>query len=119
MSAQAPEAWLDRLRLEVGRSSQRKVAEALRNGDGSGYPSETLLSQVLSGKYQGRTDKLRRLVEGYYLGATVDCPVLGRISRHHCEHTQGQPFVASNFQRIQLYRACRTCPQARHPGESA
>ena len=107
--------WLARLRAEVTRTSQRQVAAALR--DGGGYPSDTLISQVLSGKYQGRTDKLRRLVEGYYLGATVACPVLGDISRHVCEHTQSLPFSPSNFRRIELYRACRDCPSASPRGD--
>lgn len=102
--------WLVRLRAEVARTSQRRVADALRAG--GGYPSDTLISQVLAGKYQGRTDKLRRLVEGYYLGATVPCPVLGDISRHICEHTQALPYQPSNFRRIELFRACRACPHA-------
>lgn len=114
MSAQAPHAWIERLRQEVGNTSQRRVAELLRNGagSGSGYPSETLISQVLAGKYPGRTDKLQRLVEGYYLGATVQCPVLGSISRHTCVHHQSRSFDATNYLRIQLYRACRDCPNA-------
>jgi hypothetical protein len=110
MSIQSPDAWLDRLRAETRRTSQRQVAERLRNG--GGYPSDALVSQVLAGKYQGRTDKLRRLVEGYYLGVTVACPVLGDISRHLCEHTQDLPFLPANFRRVELFRACRTCPNA-------
>lgn len=106
----SPDRWLERLRIEAGRTSQRRVAEALR-GDG-GYPSETLLSQVLAGKYPGRTDKLQRLVEGFYLGATVACPVLGDISRYSCEHHQSAPFAASNAFRVALYRACRDCEHA-------
>jgi len=104
-------AWLARLRHEVARTSQRRVASALR-GD-NGYPSETLLSQVLSGKYPGQTGRLQRLVEGYYLGATVDCPVLGSLSRAACEHHQVRPFAATNPQRVDLFRACRGgCPHA-------
>lgn len=103
--------WLARLRQEVERSSQRRVATALR-GD-NGYPSDTLLSQVLSGKYPGQTGRLQRLVEGYYLGATVFCPVLGDISRADCEHNQVKPFAATNPQRVDLFRACRGgCPHA-------
>lgn len=102
--------WLYRLRQEVDRTSQRRVAVALR-GD-NGYPSETLLSQVLSGKYPGQTGRLQRLVEGHYLGHTVACPVLGEISRADCEHNQVKPFAATNPQRVALFRACRVCPNA-------
>lgn len=103
--------WLARLRQEVARTSQRRVADALR-GD-NGYPSETLLSQVLNGKYPGQTGRLQRLVEGHYLGHTVACPVLGEISRADCEHHQVRPFAATNPQRVDLFRACRGgCPHA-------
>lgn len=103
--------WLARLRAEVQRTSQKRVATALR-GD-NGYPSETLLSQVLSGKYPGQAGRLQRLVEGYYLGATVACPVLGEISRADCEHHQVKPFAATNPQRVALFRGCRGgCPNA-------
>lgn len=110
MSSPTPQDWLDRLRQEVERTSQGRVAKALRNG--GSYPSDTLISQVLAGKYPGRTDKLKSLVEGYYLGATVECPVLGAISRHACVHHQGRPFDSTNYLRIQLYRACRACVHA-------
>jgi len=103
----AEPVWLARLRAEVARSSQRRVAEALRGGNG--YPSEALLSQVLAGKYAGRSERLQRLVEGYYLGSTVACPVLGDITRDRCDHAQRSPFAPSNWQRIALFRACRTC----------
>jgi hypothetical protein len=91
--------------------------EALRGGNG--YPSETLISQVLSGKYKGRTARLQRLVEGYYLGATVACPVLGEITRDACDHEQRKPFYATNPQRIALFRACRTCPNNDRDGDDA
>lgn len=110
---QAPKGeptWLARLRAEVLRTSQKRVATALR-GD-NGYPSETLISQVLGGKYPGQTGRLQRLVEGYYLGATVDCPVLGELSRAACEHNQVKPFAATNPQRVALFRACRGCINA-------
>lgn len=101
--------WLARLRVEVARSTQRRVAELLRGHNG--YPSETLLSQVLSGKYKGRTERLQRLVEGYYLGATVPCPVLGTVTRDTCEREQRRPFAATNPHRVALFRACRAgCP---------
>ena len=97
--------WLHTLRLEVERASLRRVAERLRGGNG--YPSEALVSQVLNGKYKGHTARLQRLVEGYYLGVTVACPVLGEITRDRCDHQQRLPFAATNPVRVALYRACR------------
>jgi len=109
--------WLETLRTAVAKTSQRRVVESLRGGNG--YPSETLISQVLSGKYKGRTARLQRLVEGYYLGATVACPVLGEITRDACDHEQRKPFYATNPQRIALFRACRTCPNNDRDGDDA
>lgn len=110
--------WLETLREAVAKTSQRRVVEALRGGNG--YPSETLLSQVLSGKYKGRTERLQRLVEGHYLGCTVDCPVLGEITRDRCDHEQRKPFYATNPQRVALFRACRGCEHnASDKGEDA
>jgi hypothetical protein len=104
--------WLATLRAEVTRTSLRRVAKALRGGNG--YPSETLLSQVLNGKYSGQTTRLQRLVEGHYHGLTVACPVLGEITRDRCDGEQRRPWAPTNFQRIELFRACRRC-QHRDP----
>lgn len=97
--------WLDVLRAECAKASLRKVADKLRGGNG--YPSTTLLSQVLSGTYSGQTDRLERLVKGYFMGDSVRCPVLGAITRDACDHHQHAKFLASNAHRIALYRACR------------
>ena len=103
--------WLETLRAEVGKASLKRVAEKLRGGNG--YPSETLISQVLNGKYKGKTDRLQRLVEGYFHGATVACPVMGDITRDQCDHEQRKPFAATNHTRISLFRACRGgCPHS-------
>ena len=103
--------WLDTLRIEVKRASLRRVAERLRGGNG--YPSEALISQVLNGKYAGQTARLQRLVEGYYMGLSVVCPVLGEITRDRCDHQQRLPFAATNPVRVALFRACRTgCPHS-------
>lgn len=99
--------WLSTLRAEVERTSLRRVAERLRGGNG--YPSETLLSQVLNDKYKGQTERLQRLVEGYYLGQTVTCPVRGALTRDRCEHNRRLPFSNANADCIALYRACKTC----------
>ena len=104
-------AWLDTLRAEAERTSLRLVAVKLRGGNG--YPSEALLSRVLNGKYPGSTERLQRLVEGYFLGASVLCPVLGEVTRDRCDHEQRRPFAATNPTRVALFRACRGgCPHS-------
>lgn len=105
-------AWIERLRAECARTSQRRVATRLRQMDG--YPSETVLSQVLSGKYPGRTDRLRDLVEGVYLGFRVACPLLGAIGRDDCAAWQAKPFSIVNETNVQMWRACRSgCEHSR------
>lgn len=104
--------WVERLRGECARTSQRRVRERLRQADG--FPSETVLSQVLGGKYPGRTDRLRDIVEGVYLGFRVDCPELGDIGRDECAGWQSQSWTPTNPTRIQMWRACRAgCPHSR------
>lgn len=108
----AEELWIAALRRECTRTSQRRAANRLRQPDG--YPSETVLSQVLGGKYPGRVDRLQAIVEGALLGHTVACPVLGDIGRDQCAGHQAQDYLASNALRIQLWRACRAgCPHSR------
>lgn len=107
------EPWLDTLRRACEASSQRRVSDRLRRITACSYPSETVISQVLSGTYPGRTERLRDLVESAYLGATVDCPILGEIAREDCHTHQRKPFAATNPIAVQLYRACRGCPNRR------
>lgn len=103
--------WLATLRAEVAQSGLRRVTEKLRGGNG--YPSETLVYYVLKGTYKGQTARLQRMVEGYFHGATVACPVLGDITRDRCDHQQRLPFAATNPQRVALFRACRGgCPHS-------
>lgn len=107
MNARAPSAaqgdWLQALRDACAGMSQREVGELI------GY-SESVVSQVLSGKYRGDIKRVRAAVEGGLMGATVDCPVLGVIPRQRCIEHQRRPFAATNPTRVQLWRACRSCP---------
>lgn len=107
------EDWIAVLRAECAKTSQIKVAAALRNR--STFPSPTVINQVLSGKYpsQKGRDHLGDLVRGQYMGATVDCPVLNEIGLHQCAYWQAQPFMAINPLRTQMHRACRKCPNRR------
>lgn len=105
-------AWLAALQSAVSSSSQAAVARRLRQSDG--FPSHAVISQVLSGKYQGRTERLQAVVEGVLLSKTVPCPVLGEIGRDQCDDWQTKPFATSNATRLQVFRACRSgCPHSR------
>lgn len=102
VSEPAPE-WIVALRDACTGMSQREVAALI------GY-SESVISQVLGGKYRGDMRRVQAAVEGGLMGATVDCPVVGLIPRQRCIEHQRRPFAATNPTRVQLYRACRTCP---------
>lgn len=106
-----PPDWLTILREQAARTSQAAVTARLREASGNGYPSHAVVSQALSGKYKGRLDRLQALVEGVWGGAVVACPVLGDIGRDACDRHQRAPFLPTNGARIELFRACQTCPQ--------
>ncbi|WP_347279608.1 XRE family transcriptional regulator [Plasticicumulans sp.] len=111
--------WLEALREACERDGQAAVARRLR-ATGSTYPSPTVISQALSGKYTGDLDRLRELVEGALLGASVRCPVIGDLVRNKCLEHQARErrFASANPLYVRLYRACRSgCPHSRLPKE--
>ena len=98
--------WLRSLETACSQSSQNRVAKRVGG-------SAAMISQALKGKFPGDLTNLRKRVEGELMGASVDCPVLGRISVRECLDCQRQPFAATNAQRVRLYRACRSgCPNS-------
>lgn len=97
------ERWIEVLREECDRTSQREVSCRL------GY-SQSAIKQALKGKCFGNIDRLRGKVEGAYMGLTVLCPIIGEIRRDICIEHQGRPLVATNPFRASLHRACKTCP---------
>lgn len=108
--AQGPDQdWLQVLRREVARSSQVRVARVLRQSDG--YPSSPLIGLVLSGRYAHGTRRLETLVRGIFMAQTVPCPVLGPLRLDDCLDHQSRPYSSASPLRVQMYRACRTCPQ--------
>ncbi|MFP4131293.1 MAG: helix-turn-helix domain-containing protein [Thiohalospira sp.] len=104
--------WVAALRAECERvGSQARVGRSL------GY-SPSVINQILKGTYRGNVDRVREAVEGAYLGATVDCPILGDLPRDACLRHQQRPFAATNPARVQLYYACRSgCPHSHLPEE--
>ena len=95
---------LQLLRQKVSETSQAAVARAID------YRPSTI-SQVLSGTYPGRTDKVLEKVVEIYGGLKVVCPVLGDIPLARCAEEKRRPFAATNQQRVELWRACRTCKE--------
>lgn len=104
--------WIICLAEECDRAqSQRRV------GDLIGY-SATVINQVIKNAYKGDLAKIEGVVRGRFMGAIVDCPVLGEISKDRCLNFQSQRLdaVGVNPDRVKLYRACRAgCAQSRLP----
>lgn len=92
--------WVARLRAECKRTSQTVVARKVNY-------SPTVVNRILKGNYEGDMRAVQKAVEGALMGATVSCPVLRTIPANKCLEIQGQPFAATNPQRVQLYKACR------------
>jgi DNA-binding transcriptional regulator YdaS (Cro superfamily) len=99
--------WIDILDRECRRSSQKRAAERL------GY-SAAVVNQVLKGTYKGDLSAVEQAVRGALLDLKLNCPVCGDLPAQKCLEYQRLPFAATNPQRVQLYRACRSgCPHSR------
>jgi hypothetical protein len=94
--------WLDVLAQQCADSSQRAVATTLN-------VSPTMINQALKRVYPGDLAKLERAVRGAYMGATVNCPVLGELETHRCITNQKQKASSVNPTRVQLFRSCQKC----------
>lgn len=95
--------WVLIFAEQCDRTSVRAAAERLRYSPSVG-------SQILSNSYQGRLDKVEAAVRGAFMGATVECPVLGELPLHKCLYHQGRKFASTNPTRVKLSRTCPTCP---------
>ena len=84
-------------------SSQTKVALALK-------VSTSVVSQLLTDKYPGDTPTMAERIQGLYMSATVQCPVMGELGRNHCLEYQRRPAAFTNPTRAALNQACKTCP---------
>ncbi len=97
--------WIEVLRNACAKpSSQTRVAKRLG-------VSATLVSQVLSGTYEGRKDRIEARVRGELMREKVYCPVLEEISQRRCQDEQRREFAATNPLRVAVHKACRSgCP---------
>ena len=99
-----PADALQALHNALKSQSQAQIARRLGVVDGT-------VSNALKGRYIGNVEKFAERIRGELLKATVACPVLGEISTRICQDERAKPFsAATNPQRVQLWRQCRSCP---------
>ena len=101
--------WIDVLKTETDKSSQAAVARVL------GY-SPAAINQVIKGTYKGDSSRIEQTVRATFMHETVLCPVLSEIPKKKCFEEQAKPFAATNRQRVELFKACRNCPNNRKNG---
>lgn len=94
--------WVLMFADQCDKASVRAVCERIKYSPSVG-------SQVLSKSYAGRLDKIEAAVRGAYMGATVECPVLGELAVDKCLYHQGRKFASTNPMRVMLSRTCPTC----------
>lgn len=100
--------WIAELAAEADRHGLAKAGKTI------GY-SASAVSTVLSGTYRGDVGRVEQMVRGALMALTVDCPVLGDLTRDRCLAEQREPFRATSRHRAQLYHACKTCANRRQP----
>ncbi|HUY26174.1 MAG TPA: hypothetical protein VMV27_02035 [Candidatus Binataceae bacterium] len=99
--------WMKVLKREADRSGRARTADKI------GY-SESVVSAVLVGSYNGDLTAVQKAVEGAFMGRTVDCPELGELAANRCIEHQRRPFAATSEIRVRLFKACRSgCPNSR------
>jgi len=100
--------WIIVLAEACNMESQAAVAKRI------GYSSSTV-SQVLSNKYQmGDIAKFEQTVRGALMAETVDCPIIGDMTRDVCLNWQARPFSTTNSNAVRMFQACRAgCEHSR------
>ena len=94
--------WVKALAAACDEATQAEVADRVGC-------SAAAVNQVLSHAYTGRLDRLEAKVRGTLMAQSVDCPVVGEISRSACMVHQGrrENAITANPLLPKLYRACR------------
>lgn len=98
--------WVKALATESDRTSQAAAGRAIGR-------SAALVNQVIKRSYKGDLKAVEPLVRGALMNEVVDCPVLGELATNVCLENQKAPFSSRNHIRVQLFRACKTCPNRR------
>ena len=104
---QAAPEWIVVLAQACDSTSQSAVSKRLGI-------SNSMISTALQNAYPGRMDKLEQRVRGEYMNQRVACPVLGDITSRKCLDSQAwvKNYAPTNGMRVELRRACVTCPNA-------
>jgi hypothetical protein len=99
--------WVLVLAEEADRTTGAAAAARI------GY-SAAVVSSVIVRSYRGDLGRVEAKVRGALMGDTVDCDVLGEITRDRCLDEQKKGFASTSSVRARLYRACRgDCPHTR------
>ncbi len=104
--------WIAVLRSECKRTTQTAVAARI------GY-SPSAVNQVLKGAYKGDVRRVQQAVEGALMKLTVNCPLIGELSRERCVEYQRRGFAATNPLRVALSKTCPTCANRSGASEEA
>lgn len=109
-----PEApdWILHLARICGERSQSSVAKAM------GY-TPAVVSGVLRGKYAGDMSAVEDRFRGAFMDAVVRCPAKGDLPLNICRkwREKTRHFIATNPDRVRMYRACMRCPIHTENGE--
>ncbi len=96
-------SWIKRLAAQCDKTSQSDVSRKIgRTG--------AVISQILNNKYGAGLDKTEQRFQAVFGGGPYQCPVLGEISGERCLKEQEAPYRNYNHVVVDLYRACRRCP---------
>lgn len=82
--------------------SQVKVAKDLG-------VSPAVVNNLLKDRYLGDVAGMASRIRGQYMAETVQCPVMGTLSRRHCLDNQVRPLVFTNPTRVRLHAECKVC----------
>jgi hypothetical protein len=98
-----PKDAMDALLALKQQHSQADIARRIGASEGT-------ISNALAGRYIGNVDALAERIRGELLNQTVACPILGVITTRICQDERKKPFHTANPMRVQLWRACKSCP---------
>jgi hypothetical protein len=98
--------WIEVVARKCLEMPQTKVAHRI------GY-SPAVISQLLRKRYKGNVSGIEDAVRGAWMGATVDCPVVGTMRSDVCRDWQrkAKEFKPTNSNRARMYWACANCPR--------
>ena len=103
MPSYLTEPWCEVLRAKREEIGPTKLSRLI------GYSPATVI-EVCEGRYKADPKGVREAVEARLMSAEVACPVLGVIALDACRAHRSAPFAVTNPLRVQLYHACRVCP---------